>query len=85
MATTRAYAYHIGNLPAAWMHEALESIARDGHVSGGVTAELPAVLRGWPSRVPLRLRLGLVSALRRLRLVGFGGRGLRRGDAEHEV
>jgi hypothetical protein len=85
LATTRAYAHHIGNMPEAWMYEALESIVRDGNALSGVTAPLPDVRRGWPSRVPLRLRLGLVSALRRLRVVGIGGRGLRRGEAEHEA
>ena len=85
LATTRAYAYHIGNVLEAWMYEALESIVRGGNASGGVTAQLPAVRRGWPSRVPLRLRLGLVSALRRLRVVGIVGLGLRRDEAGHEA
>lgn len=72
LATTRAYAYHMGNVPEAWMYEALDSIVRCGDMSCGVSTQLPAARRGWPSRVSLRLRLKAVWALKRLGMTAFG-------------
>ena len=74
LATTRAFAYHMGNVPEAWMFRALETAAQESNVSGDIRVELPAVKQGWPSRVPLRLRRRLVSDLRRLWMPRFGRR-----------
>jgi hypothetical protein len=65
LATTKAYAYHMGNVPEPWMTEELARLEQRLPVSSPAPAQLPPLRRPPVARVPWRLRVMLAAMLRR--------------------
>lgn len=64
LSTTRAYAYHMGNIPERWMHEELDR-CRDARCSAHTPPAPPSAFgRPWTTRVPWALRRKLAGAIR---------------------
>jgi hypothetical protein len=63
LATTRAYAYHMGNIPEPWMHETLACFRAQGHEA--TIRDVPPLHRSWVAVVPWRIRQRLAGLLRR--------------------
>lgn len=68
LATTRAYAYHMGNVVEPWMYDELEKCHRRAAEPTAQLNELPAVRRSWISRMPWRLRNKLMQGMKRFHL-----------------
>jgi hypothetical protein len=69
LSTTRAYAFHMGNVLEPWMYEELErSRERAVPVQENGEEDLPAVRRTFASRVPWRMRDALMQGVKRTRL-----------------
>jgi hypothetical protein len=67
LATPKAYAYHLGNVPEPWMDEALKEV-RDAADTGVRPDTMPPAQLSLSSRLPWRVRRALVGGLRRLPL-----------------
>ena len=68
LATTRAYAYHLGNLPEPWMYEALDWCQRQSHGVAEGRRPLPPLKRSGWARLPLRWRAKGLAAVRKFHL-----------------
>lgn len=64
LATTRAYAYHLGNVPEPWMHETLARFGTQRHDAR--LRDIPPLRRTWVAAVPWAVRQRLAALLRRL-------------------
>jgi hypothetical protein len=64
LATPKAHAYHLGNVPEVWMTERLAALERDPHTPQ-LSESLPPAHRPLLSRMPLRARQILAAAVRR--------------------
>jgi hypothetical protein len=62
LATTRAYAYHLGNIPEAWMYEELAA-CRPERAAEPLPNPLPQPTSRWVSRVPWRVREAVAKRL----------------------
>ena len=68
LATPRAYAYHLGNVPEPWMPELLAQVEAERRKSKpAATAPVPPARRPITSRIPWRTRQWLASGLKRSR------------------
>ncbi len=66
LATRRAYAYHMGNVPEPWMHQELERCRQTDRSACPSVALLPRLRTGLTTRLPWALRSFLVSLIRKL-------------------
>ncbi len=72
LATTRAYAYHLGNVPEPWMYEELEHYRANIHESTAVIpGEALAARRHWTSKVPLSQRQFLARIVKKAFSLGI--------------
>src|SRR5205823_10800352 len=68
LATPRAYAYHLGNVPEPWMPELLAQVEAERRNSKpAAAAPVPPARRPITSRIPWRTRQWLASGLKRSR------------------
>lgn len=70
LSTTRAYAYHMANVPEPWMYTELEKCTQSEEAESTVMQRegLPGVRRDWASALPWRLRGTLIKAAKRFGL-----------------
>jgi hypothetical protein len=65
LATTRAYVSHMGNTLEPWMYDKLEITCHDKESPGSPKLSLPEPQKSWISKLPWRVRRGLVWSLKR--------------------
>jgi hypothetical protein len=64
LATPRAYAYHMGNVPEPWMYEQLDRCSDPAGVSPNGPRRVPAARRHWTGLIPWPVRRRLVRRFR---------------------
>jgi hypothetical protein len=64
LSTTRAYAYHMGNVPEPWMYRELKECRRSTPSAIKTPRAVPAAKRTWPTILPARPRRWMTRLIR---------------------